>query len=476
MESDINFILNNQEIHAKINPATVLLDYIRKVQKLSGTKEVCKEGDCGACAVLLGDLTEAGIKYKTINSCLFPIQNVHGKHVVTIEGLNQENLNPIQSEFLTQGASQCGFCTPGFIISLTGYLINSNKSDYNDAVNSVGGNICRCTGYNSIKKSIKNILLELNRLNISNNNLLDVLIKNKILPNYFKNIEEKLKKINLESNGHSHFQKQEAQIFIGGGTDLFVQKPDELLSNDINFYFKIPKPKISQNDNEILIHSSTTMEELKEYFEKNIPKFNFENLFNLFASKPIRNSATIAGNIINASPIADITITLLALNAELILIDLNDKKRKIKLDQFYRGYKTLDINPNEVIESISIPLPKPNSFFNFEKVSKRTHLDIASVNSAMLLEVKKNKIVGARISAGGVSPIPLFLVKASGLIISKEISNDIINQISETAKSEISPISDIRGSREYKTLLLGQLIKAHFIELFPQKINHEVLV
>ncbi|MCB0730397.1 MAG: (2Fe-2S)-binding protein, partial [Ignavibacteriae bacterium] len=150
--------------------------------------------------------------------------------------------------------------------------------------------------------------------------------------------------------------------------------------------------------------------------------------------------------------------------------------RKIKLDQFYSGYKSLNLTNDEIIETISFPIPNKNSLFNFEKVSKRTHLDIASVNSAMLLEADDNKIMGARISAGGVSPIPLFLSKTSEFLLGKEISNEIVKCAVEIAQNEISPISDIRGSKEYKSLLLAQLIKAHFIELFPEIVNHEVLV
>ncbi|MCB9219227.1 MAG: FAD binding domain-containing protein [Ignavibacteriales bacterium] len=475
MESDINFILNNQEIHTKINPSTVLLDFIRKTQKLTGTKEVCKEGDCGACVVLHGDLEENELKYKTINSCLYPIQKVNGKHIVTIEGLNQENLNIIQKEFVNQGASQCGFCTPGFIVSLTGYLLNTKEYDYDEAVNYIGGNICRCTGYNSIKKSVNNILLDMIYVNCNNNNRLEYYVESNILPNYFADIHEKLKKLKNNIIAEEHTLKSQHSFIIGGGTDLFVQKPDELLNSDV--IFNSPQnEKITTINDKVEIHSSATIDEVKEFFEKNIKIFSFSKLFKLFASKPIRNSATIAGNIVNASPIADLTITLLSLNAELTLSNSSKEIRKIKLDQFYSGYKSLNLTNDEIIETISFPIPNKNSLFNFEKVSKRTYLDIASVNSAMLLEADDKKIMGARISAGGVSPIPLFLSKTSEFLLGKEISNEIVKCAVEIAQNEISPISDIRGNKEYKSLLLAQLIKAHFIELFPEIVNHEVLV
>ncbi|MCB9220097.1 MAG: molybdopterin dehydrogenase, partial [Ignavibacteriales bacterium] len=283
METDIRFILNENEIHTTINPSVVLLDYIRKSKKLTGTKEVCKEGDCGACTILLGEITEKGIKYKTINSCLFPIQKVNGNHVVTIEGLNANELNLIQGEFLNQGASQCGFCTPGFIVSLTGYLLNSEKPIYEEAINSIAGNICRCTGYNSIKKSVGNVLSAFNPDKHFIENRLDYLVKNNILPKYFIKIEENLKLLNSKSQIiNSKITKE--SVFIGGGTDLFVQKPETLLKSEINFIQNIPKNKIEINKEILKIHSSTTIEEFKNFIQKENLAFNLSKLFKLFAS------------------------------------------------------------------------------------------------------------------------------------------------------------------------------------------------
>ena len=154
MSEGINFILNNELVSVKSDPAIVLLDFIRNQKHLSGTKEGCKEGDCGACTVLVGSFNNGTIEYKSVNSCLLPIANINNKHVVTIEGINTDTFTPIQKEFINEGASQCGFCTPGFIVSFTGYLINCNNFCYDEAVNSIAGNICRCTGYNSIVRAV----------------------------------------------------------------------------------------------------------------------------------------------------------------------------------------------------------------------------------------------------------------------------------------------------------------------------------
>jgi len=157
MESDIRFILNNELINTMINPAMVVLDYVRTL-RLTGTKEGCKEGDCGACIVLVGELIKNEIVYRAVNSCLIPMNNISGKHVVTIEGLNlnEKLLNPIQKFFADEGASQCGFCTPGFIVSLTGYFLNSTGIN-SDVIDSLDGNICRCTGHNSIIRAAEKI-------------------------------------------------------------------------------------------------------------------------------------------------------------------------------------------------------------------------------------------------------------------------------------------------------------------------------
>jgi xanthine dehydrogenase small subunit len=177
--------------------------------------------------------------------------------------------------------------------------------------------------------------------------------------------------------------------------------------------------------------------------------------------------ATIAGNFVNASPIGDFTIFFLALDATLVLSD-GTEQRELPLRKFYNGYKVLDKKPGEYIEEIFFELKDKHTLFNFEKVSKRTHLDIASVNTAIAITTQNNFITGAHISAGGVGPVPTYLERTSSYFTGKFLSEELIAEAIEIAQTEISPISDARGAEEYKRLLLNQLIKAHFITLFPQ--------
>ncbi|MDA3859719.1 MAG: FAD binding domain-containing protein [Melioribacteraceae bacterium] len=470
MKQNVEFILNNKKISVIDNPAKTLLDFIRVDEGLKGTKEGCREGDCGACTVLIGEVHNGKVKYKSVNSCLFPIGNAVGKHVVTIEGLNNESLTPIQEEFNNEGASQCGFCTPGFVNSLTGYVIENEELHTHDAENALAGNICRCTGYASIKRTAENVISRVNKLNINGEERIKSLVKEKNLPNYFLGIEEKLKQININKLGIAESKK-----LIGGGTDLFVQKADALLNEEVSFSKDLTPSEINVVNNFCQIGAGVTIEQVKNSeIIKNYFTTHAEQL-NLFASLPIRNSATIGGNIVNASPIGDSTIIFLALNSDLI-IKSKSSTRKIKLSDFYKGYKDIDLFENEFVEEIVFELPNATTTFNFEKVSKRTHLDIASVNSAIMISTIDGTIDNIVLSAGGISPIPLYLEKTSRFLFSQKINSEIVLEALNIAQLEISPISDIRGSDQYKKLLLSQLIKAHFIKLFSEQIDVEVLL
>jgi len=197
--------------------------------------------------------------------------------------------------------------------------------------------------------------------------------------------------------------------------------------------------------------------------------FLYENL-KPFGSLPIRNRATIAGNLVNASPIADITNILLALNAE-IVIDSHGKEKFIPVNKFYLGYKKIAMKKDELIKAISVKIPSKYFLFNYEKVSRRVHLDIASVNTSIGVSFKQNKIIEANISAGGIAPIPFLLKSASNYLLGRTVSNNVVKQAAEIALQEISPITDARGSAGYKSLLLRQLIYAHFIKLFPDLVK-----
>jgi len=240
---------------------------------------------------------------------------------------------------------------------------------------------------------------------------------------------------------------------------------------DIRFVFDEPVLNgIIKEGNKCIIGSSATVSDLMNSSIINEAFPDFHRYAKLVSSTPIRNMATIAGNFINASPIGDFTIFFLALDAQVGLTPSPSpggegsviiSGREIPLRNLYKGYKQLDKKPEEFISKIWFELPEKNSFFNFEKVSKRTNLDIASVNSAISITMTGTEIAKAGVSAGGVGPVPMYLQKTSEFLKGKKINEETVNGAIEMMKTEISPISDARGTKEYKTLLLGQLIKAH---------------
>jgi xanthine dehydrogenase small subunit len=275
-----------------------------------------------------------------------------------------------------------------------------------------------------------------------------------------------LQNLMYHSNGYVPLVAEDIQ-FVGGGTDLYVQKHDVIQQSDNRYLLDHPDLKgIYLDGNKCVIRASVTASEMgaSAIIKQIFP--DFHQYLSLISSTPIRNIATVAGNLVNASPIGDFTIMFLAMNAMLVLSD-GKSSRELPLRSFYRGYKNLQKQPEEYIESIWFLVPDQDTRFNFEKVSKRTHLDIASVNSAILIKVKGGVIKEAAISAGGVGPVPTFLAKASSSLLDKTLDEGLINGVTELAQAEITPISDVRGSEVYKRLLLNQLIKAHFMNLFP---------
>jgi len=374
-----------------------------------------------------------------------------------------KELSPVQEAMVDHAATQCGFCTPGFVMSLTGHSLSKEQSTKEKAIAAISGNICRCTGYKSIEKAAESISELLKPKDIDDP--IQWMVKNQFLPEYFLEIGPKLSKI------AANYKQSENSRIIGGGTDLLVQKPEDIAESNINlFYNRTDLKGIKKDKDYILIGSATNAGEImkstvmQEFFP------DIQSHFKLISSEPIRNMGTIAGNFVNASPIGDLCIFFLALNANIILRESNNT-RKIPLKDFFLDYKKLNLNPGEYIESVIIPIPDEKSVFNFEKVSKRTHLDIASVNSAIQLKLNDDMIEDCSVSAGGVSAIPKYLSKTSEYLKGKMLTNGTILKANEILQKEIAPISDVRGTEDYKRLLLKQLFFAHFIKLCPKSIS-----
>lgn len=460
----IQFILNNKAITTEKSSGMTLLDFIRYEEHLKGTKIGCREGDCGACTVLIGELEEDKVNYKSVTSCLTPLGNVSGKHVVTIEGLNMKDLSPVQSAMVEESGTQCGFCTVGFVVSFSALCFTDKELTYDEVISGIDGNICRCTGYKSIERAANRIQTHLNEIDKSNP--VKWLTDNSFIPAYFGGITDRLRKI---GNG----VLPEGSIVVGGGTDLYVQKHQEMEDAHISFVSNNKILKGIELKNGICsIGGGVTVSEMMDSEDIQTIFPEWIKHLKLISSTPIRNIGTIAGNFVNASPIGDLTSFFLALNSKITLKNINGETREIFLKDFYIGYKQLDKSSDEIITGLYFPLT--GAKFNFEKVSKRTYLDIASVNTAVSIVSKDNKIIDIHLSAGGVAPIPMYLSKTREFLLGKDIAMKTLKEVEEIIQTEISPISDVRGTENYKRLLMKQLFFAHFVELFPETFKEEL--
>lgn len=500
----IRFLLNDEVVTSPGPNGAVVLDHVR-ASGATGTKEGCREGDCGSCVVLVGELDTGGtVVYRARNSCLLPLGEVDGCHVVTVEGLEErgatdETSGAIQQAIVQEGASQCGFCTPGFVVSLAGHFLNSASLSRDDAIEAMEGNICRCTGYLALVRAAGRVadrVLADARVPgaAGSEERLRDLIRHGVLPAFFEHAAARLRGLEEGSAagdspagdspaGSSAAGSSPAggsngspspmdsvnpatMRVLGGGTDLFVQLPDEIADEPVRLVSKeAGLADIAVDGDTLTLGGAVRMEALKRSAEYRAIDADVDRHLRLIGSQPIRESATLAGNLVNASPIGDLTIMLLALGARLDLRAIGGAERCVALADFYRGYKDIDLEPGEIVARIR--LPRRARRFSFEKVSRRTHLDIASVNTALAVDVEDDRVVAATVSAGGVAPVPLVLARTSAGLVGKKVDADVVRQIVALADDEVAPISDVRGSAAYKRLLLRQLIVAHFVRLFP---------
>ncbi len=455
--SEIVFLLNDQLIRTTAPPGSAMLDFVRKKRHLTGSKLVCKEGECGACTVLVGNLSGDELVYQSMTSCIMPLVNAHGKHIVTIEGLNMDTLSPVQQAMVDSYGTQCGFCTPGFVVSLSGYLLSAKDITFEGAIGAIDGNICRCTGYKSIERAARSLVDRLIEEGDGNN--IRQLVKAKYIPSYFSTVKDRLE--GLLSTDHQEYSGRK----LGGGTDLYVQRPYEMYESEVfPVYDASPMKQIELKNGICTFGAALTMGDLyrSKVFARALP--NADYIFKLLSSTQIRNMATIGGNLVNASPIGDFTILLLALNSKIHLEGASGI-RTLPLSSFYLGYKKLDLNEDEILLKISFPIPNRDTIFHFEKVSQRKYFDIASVNLASSIEMTDDRVRSAHIAIGGVGPIPLYLRKTATHLQGKTLDSHLVEEVFDILQSEISPISDARGSAEYKRLLARQLLLAQFLNI-----------
>jgi len=474
MTSDfISFIHEDQVVEIKNpDPNETLLNYIRTTLKKTGTKEGCAEGGCGACTVVLGELKNNDVNYIAINSCITLLPTLQGKQLIIVEDLISKDgsLHPVQEAMVSCHGSQCGFCTPGFVMALFSMFKKNLKFKDDLIKDSIAGNLCRCTGYKPIVKAAKS-LKNKNKVDQFNQNIKNTIkllkkISNKSItiykkdkryfaPRYIQELKQILKK-NINAN------------FLSGGTDLSlgITKEKKDISPIIYMNSIRELNYIKNNKKYIEVGASTPLIDLEHYIKKFYP--DFTKILKRYGSPQIRNVGTVAGNIATASPIGDCLPLLLSLNAQVILQDL--KKTKILfLDNFFINYRKTKLKKGQFIHSIRIPLFEKNIFKAY-KVSKRFDDDISSVCAAFNLELVKNKIESVRIAYGGMAEIPKRAISCEKILLNSLINDETINKAQKALEEDFKPISDMRASGLYRMEVAKNLLEKCCIEIKKKKL------
>jgi xanthine dehydrogenase small subunit len=505
------FLANDRLVDTEAGRVSPALDFIRRDLGLTGTKEGCREGDCGACAVLVGHRTDEARRrpdetgradYRALPSCLLALGELEGCHLVTIEGLASggkpgkagayAKLTPVMAAIAEANGSQCGFCSPGFVVSLSAYLLNGDgperKLSVEGAVRAIEGNLCRCTGYGSIKRAAAALVEKYSSLPARGPERLESLVEEGVLPPQClafargELLPPRAAFLAAAAAAKAPARDSGAAILLGGGTDYFVRNPEGAPGGKALLASSLPElRRITREDADeggrIAFGAALSWREFFASPELRQAAPGIERFEQRLASPLVRELATIGGNVANASPVGDVTSMLIALGAGLKLTRSDGSgAREAAIENFFLGYKKLDLGEGEIISAILLSsgprIPGSSLKFNFEKASKRERLDIAAVNSAALFELDgESRIARARISAGGVAPVPRLLEKTSAFLIGKRIAQgealEIARAAARMAAEEVSPISDIRGSADYRARVLERLVLAHFIELFP---------
>lgn len=442
-----------------------LSDYLRYLRGLTGTKVVCAEGDCGACSVLHVQ-TSLGFKdFLPINSCITIPALLDGSHIITVEGVGEgDKLHPIQEAFVKNHGAQCGFCTPGFICTLAGLYENKSKVDEKAVRNALTGNLCRCTGYDAILKSA----LEVDGKKVSS------LKKRHHTEEVIKDLLNSAKDpLEIEHDGIRFYAPTHLEALleykaefpnarvVSSATDVGVQV-NKGFSEYKRFCSlgRIPESYLCEDQEEqVSVGAKVSLTNLEHAVENDFPEF--ANLLHIFASPQIKNVATLIGNVMNGSPIGDTLPFLYVMGAKLKL-QSRTGERLVDINDFFKGYKQMDISPKEVVTEIQIPKLARDEVVKLYKVSRRKDLDISCVTAGYRLQKDDQKIVKAHVAYGGVGPTIVRLPKVEEFLAGKDFSQETCEEAGEMSSQSVAPLSDVRGSEEYRR----KLVKNLFLKMY----------
>lgn len=472
--SRARLLVNEGLVETDAAPGRPLLDFLRLELGLTGTKEGCREGDCGACAVIIGEFHEGRPRYRAHPSCLAFVGELPGRHLLTIEGLAgaaekaglELGLTPVMRALLEENGSQCGFCSPGFVNSLTAWLLEGADLSEEGALRAIDGNLCRCTGYASIRRAARLLLADFAELPAEPLERFRVLVERGVVPASVLGFARGELGAGPAKDGG---RVAAGRIPLGGGSDLAIKAPDSLLEGEPRFLrLEEGLKRISREQGRVAVGAAVSV---RDFFGSPLVREalpGLEAFETRFASTLVRNRATVGGNLANASPVADLSPLFLALGARLRL-EGPEGSRELALDDFFVGYRATALREGEILAALLLPPLDADERLTFEKLSKRENLDIASVNCASRFRVAEGgeRILSARLAAGGVAATTIRLPRTEAFLAGKGAELAVALEAARLAASEIEPIGDVRGSAEYRREGLGRLVLAHLVALRP---------
>ena len=476
MDDQLTFVLNGQrEIVAGLPPTTTVLNYLRYEKRLTGTKEGCAEGDCGACTIAIGERDGDSVRYRAVNACIQFLPMLHGKAVVTVEGLKGPGgeLHPCQQAIVDAHGSQCGFCTPGFVMSLYAMGLKSSvcadgkrwpdRQTINDAL---AGNLCRCTGYGPLIAAaeascgLEPPIWDQQRRE-RERDLLASIGQDQTLA--------------LTHDGHRYVSPVDADEFarlyaenpdavvVGGATDvgLWVTKLHRDLPAIIHIGRVAALREIRVDADTIWIGAAATYRDAEAVLGRAYPDFG--ELIRRLGAAQVRNAGTIGGNIANGSPIGDTPPALIALGADLILRK-GDRRRRIKLEDFFIAYGKQDREPGEFVEAVAVPRLPSGEQFRCYKISKRFDQDISALCGCFNITVDGGKVVDARICYGGMAGTPKRASAVEAALSGKPWTLATVEAAIPAFEADFQPLSDMRGSAAYRMLTAKNLLRKYYHE------------